>query len=84
MAKKKKKRTIVRVKWDKKRGKRGMWHLTATGPNLSAFYVRKTDAVCMGRHAARGRKPSQLMIHLKSGRFQTEHTYGDDPRRSKG
>jgi len=28
--------------------------------------------------------PSQLIIHKKNGRFQTEYTYGNDPRETKG
>jgi hypothetical protein len=26
----------------------------------------------------------QLVIHKQNGRIQTEHTYGNDPRRRKG
>lgn len=28
--------------------------------------------------------PSQLVIHKADGRIQTEHTYGKDPRKTKG
>lgn len=42
----------------------------------------RKDRPCLdsGRRIA----PSQLVIHGAGGRIQTEHTYGDDPKRSPG
>jgi hypothetical protein len=50
---------------------------------------RKADVVRWTRHHLRWQwsdrgELCQLVIHGKDGRIQTEHTYGRDPRRSKG
>ena len=76
-----KKRVIVRV-----RPGAGRWVLTA--PGYRAIFEVKYLAVALGRAMARAKWraliPAQLVIHKRNGRIQTEHTYGNDPRRSKG
>jgi hypothetical protein len=76
---KKKKRMIVRVQWSRVQSK---W-LVTYGNSTKDFRV-KTAAVDHGKDIAKDREPSQLMVHKKDGKFQTEYTYGDDPVRSKG
>ena len=44
----------------------------------------KDNAVNHAREMAKAKKPSQIIIHTRDGRIETEHTYGDDPTDSKG
>ncbi len=44
----------------------------------------KSEAIDRARMFAKERQPSQVVVHLKNGRIQTEYTYGDDPVRTKG
>ncbi len=44
----------------------------------------KKEAVSLGRDMARRMQNSQLLVHGRDGKIQTEFTYGDDPRRSPG
>lgn len=58
--------------------------------HLSAVeYSQKKDAVAITRTVARRLwkkhgQPTQLVIHGKNGKIQTEYTYGKDPERRKG
>lgn len=45
---------------------------------------RKAVLVEIARWFCRARPPSQLRIKGRDGKIQTEHTYGADPRRTKG
>jgi hypothetical protein len=64
-------------------GKTGWWVMTDThGKPMRKR--RKADLVQLGRLICRDNQPSQLRIKGRSGRLQTEHTYGADPRRFKG
>jgi len=47
-------------------------------------FTRKKGAVEYARQRARAEKPSQVKIHGCDGKIQTEHTYGSDPRKTKG
>lgn len=77
----KKKRKVYQVQW---RSGLRRWSLSNTDPKR--LYLRKVDAIRGGRFKCRMKRnqPAQLVIHKKNGRIQTEHTYGNDPRRSKG
>jgi hypothetical protein len=79
-----KKRKVYRItlnakanRWECKRGK-----------TLVATAYWKTTLVGKMRRYCRGLLESgvlsQLVIHGMDGRIQTEHTYGRDPKRSKG
>lgn len=73
------KRAIFRVRY-----KDGHWR--AFIDNVFWFISStKKEAVDAARKVAKT-KLSQLVIYLKNGRIQTEHTYprSSDPRRSKG
>ena len=48
-------------------------------------FVRKTCAITRAQALAkRCTTPSQVIVHRKNGRIQTEWTYGKDPRRTRG
>jgi hypothetical protein len=47
-------------------------------------FTTKTRAVAAGKKQARAGGNGQLVIHKKTGGIQTEHSYGSDPRRTKG
>lgn len=51
-------------------------------------FALKSAAIAYARTRARsiyaGGRPSQVLIKGRDGKIQTEHTYGDDPRRTPG
>lgn len=47
-------------------------------------FDNKTEAVARAKEVAKKAKLGQVIVHKKNGEFQTEYTYGDDPRESKG
>lgn len=79
------KRVVYRVQW-----RDGAWHFGHDhGDDRDMWHTRKKLVVSAARRHARGlwkehRVGTQLFIHGKDGLIQTEHTYGADPRRSKG
>lgn len=79
------KRAIYRVRWSC-----GEWVLrTPKGTDVNQPGRTKRAVVSMGRRLARTRwedrgEPTQLVIHGRDGRIQTEHTYGRDPERFGG
>lgn len=78
----KRKRIVWRVLWDQ-----GHWEVRR-GKNWVCLASTKALALQLAREKARAHHGSgglsQLVVHGKDGRIQTEHTYGADPRRSKG
>jgi hypothetical protein len=62
---------------------KGGWEVRRDGDGEKEF-ERKSDALANAKEQAKAEKPSQIRIHGRDGRFQNEHTYGTDPRRSKG
>ena len=44
----------------------------------------KDNAISEAKRKAKGQQPSQVVIHKRNGRIQTEYTYKNDPRRTKG
>lgn len=65
--------------------KAGVWHVKQQGNSVPvATFKTKAEAVAAGREIARSHTKGQLIIHLANGRIETEHTYGEDPRSSKG
>jgi hypothetical protein len=56
------------------------WQVKKRGnTTASAVEVTKDAAVKRGQEIARANQPSQLVIHLADGTFETEYTYGNDP-----
>jgi len=65
--------------------KKGGWNIKKEGQNrASKHFDRKQDAVKWGREKAKQEKPSQIIIHKKDGKIQSEHTYKKDPFPPKG
>ncbi len=52
--------------------------------NPSARADRKPEAVARAKELAKKAKLGQVIIHKRNGQIQTEYTYGEDPRRTKG
>lgn len=66
-------------------GERGDWAVKREGSSKPVSTHRsKEAAVDSGRKHAKSEDLGQLKIHKEGGRIQTEHTYGNDPKRSKG
>lgn len=82
--KKRGKRIVFRVH----PGEEKRWRIVCDG-SLLASYDKKATAVKVARRMARKShqvdgKLTQLVICGRDGRIQTEHTYGEDPRRHRG
>jgi hypothetical protein len=73
---------------------RTVYHVT---PNANGWQVKqqrsdatevlvdnKDNAVNHARELALANQPSQVIVHTRDGKIEREHTYGDDPRSSKG
>ena len=71
------KRKVIHVTFRKSDGK---WELRGG----EGTFTTKTRAVAAGKKQAKAGGLGQLIIHKKTGGIQTEHTYGSDPRRTKG
>ena len=61
----------------------GGWNVTQDGQTVSN-HRKKTTAVQTGCDLAKKKQPSQLVIHNKDGKIQTEHTYMSDPYPPEG
>lgn len=56
------------------------WKLEKKGSSDKvASYDTKHEAVETGRAVAHGNEPSQMIVHKKDGKFESESTYKDDP-----
>ncbi len=75
------KRLIFRVQYV---SKGAIWRLITSAGIVHQWHVNKATVVRFARKTARLEKPSQLIVHGKNGRIQFEHTYGSDPRKSRG
>ena len=71
------KRKVIHVVFKKNEGN---WQLRGGDGTFSTT----TKAVAAGKKQAKAGGNGQLVIHTKVGGIQTEHTYGNDPRRTKG
>ena len=61
------------------------WEVKKQGSSETEVLVdNKDNAVDHARSLAQSAAPSQVIIHTRDGKIETEHTYGDDPRSSKG
>lgn len=49
----------------------------------SVVETTKAEAVTKTKDLAKAAPLGQIKIHKENGRLQTEHTYGQDPRRYK-
>lgn len=63
----------------------GGWNVKAEdNKNPSGNFKTKTEAVARGKELAKKPLLGQLIVHRQDGKIQTEYTYGNDPKRSKG
>lgn len=66
----------------------GWWDITISNTKFPIIIKKKTDALKIARmlanHMFAQGMNAQLVIHNRRGRITGEHTYGDDPVRSKG
>lgn len=61
------------------------WNIRLEGSHKNVRHSKtKQQAIEYGRKLAKRTEPSQIIVHKKDGRIQTEFTYGSDPRKSKG
>jgi hypothetical protein len=75
-------RLILRVKWSGV-----VWAVDFSKKVKGLIQInesRKADALAIAKTIAEANKPSQVVVHKRNGQFQTEYTYGNDPKRSKG
>ena len=64
----------------------GKWQVILQGGSRAlSVHDTKTDAVAAGVEKGRAAHPwGQLIIKKRNGQIQSERTYGNDPRSSKG
>lgn len=75
----------MRKKYHITPNKTGGWKIKGQGSaKASKLSKTKEEAIKIGRKIAKSVQPSQLIIHKKDGKIQTEYTYKNDPRSSKG
>lgn len=60
----------------------GGWEVWSEGGN--AHFRVTAEALSAARTAAKANLPGQVRVHDRNGRFQTEFSYGQDPRDSAG
>lgn len=75
-------RTVYHVTYDK--SKTYPWRVKKGGGSRAVSkHRKKRAAVRKAKSLAKDRKPSQIKVHKKNGRFDYENTYGNDPERYK-
>jgi hypothetical protein len=73
----------ARRKYDVSPNKReGGWVIKSGG--TSEKFKTKTMAIASATKSAKNHGNAQVVIRKKDGSIQSERTYGNDPRRSKG
>jgi hypothetical protein len=67
-------------------GKKRLWKVKLAGRSTVAngVFNKKTDAVTRAKELGKKAKLGQVIIHKLDGTIQTEYTYGEDPRKTKG
>lgn len=61
------------------------WKVKGAGAaRATSTHSTKAQAVDAARRSAKRDAPSQVKIHGKDGRIQTEHTYDQDPYPPRG
>ncbi|KYK38809.1 MAG: DUF2188 domain-containing protein [Theionarchaea archaeon] len=64
-------------------GKR--WHVKKEkGKRASGVYDTKEEAIVEAKKLAKKATLGQVKVQKKDGTFQTEYTYGEDPRKYRG
>ena len=61
------------------------WEVKKEGNKRPSAKTRlKKEAIDRAKELAKKAKLGQVIIHKRDGTIQTEYTYGQDPRRTKG
>jgi hypothetical protein len=61
------------------------WRVKRVGAERAAnVFESKKDAIARGKELAKHAGLGQVRVHGKNGDIETEHTYGEDPKRSQG
>jgi hypothetical protein len=71
-------RTVIHVTYKKQADE---WHLKGGSGRV---FETKEKAVAQAKREAKTAPLGQVVIHKQNGVIQTEHTYGEDPERTKG
>ena len=58
--------------------------MRARRKRADCIYMLKTHAVARAKRLAKAAELGQVRVHGRNGRIQTEFTYKEDPRRTKG
>jgi hypothetical protein len=75
-------RKVYHVSFDEKENG---WVLKAEGGRrLGGPYETKAEALADAKQGVKAAALGQIVVHGRDGRIQTEHTYGKDPRSSRG
>jgi len=75
----------MRKKYHITPNKLGGWKIKKQNSAKASKLARtKEEAIKIGKKITKSEQPSQLIIHKKDGTIQTEYTYSNDPRSSKG
>jgi uncharacterized protein YdaT len=62
----------------------GRWAVQTDGTQRAdSLHDRKSDAISRGKELA-GNKHTELLIKNENGQIAAKHSYGNDPRGSKG
>jgi uncharacterized protein DUF2188 len=75
------KRQVYEVKFDKGSEK---WAVAQRGGGQVSAHNTKATAIGRAKKLAKAAELGQVVIKKQNGRIQTEHTYGKDPRRTRG
>ncbi len=63
----------------------GNWKLKKQGSDRALkTFEKKQDAINRGKEIAKNQSLGQLKVHKHDGTIQTEYTYGNDSKKSKG
>ena len=63
----------------------GDWKVKERGAERAVKILEdKADALDLAKELAKNADLGQVIIHGKDGVIQTEHTYGQDPEKTKG
>lgn len=61
------------------------WKVKAEGASKASNVCdTKAEAVQRAKELAKAQPEGQIIVHTGDGKFQTEHTYGNDPYPPKG
>ena len=62
-----------------------VWRVIRAGATRAAsVHENKSKAVARAKALAKDASLGQVKVHRRNGQIQTEFTYGEDPRRTRG